>query len=60
MKTIGSTLLDELRIYISSQENFPFLNQANDMFVKTDNKPALLHANKFYRHARAVSDGLHL
>lgn len=34
------------------------MNKGADAFVKNDNKPGTFHANAFYRHARAIFDGI--
>lgn len=35
------------------------MSKAADVFLRNDHQPAPLHANVFYRHARAPRDELH-
>lgn len=44
-KSLGITHLNELSLFISSEDNVFFMIQAADESVKKNYKPALFHAN---------------
>lgn len=57
-KTLGTTTRVDPRLYISSEEDMPFMILAADAFVMYGHKPAPFHANTFYSHALALLDEL--
>lgn len=58
LRTLGTTHCDEPSLYISSEADFLLIIQAADVFVKNNHKRAFFRPNVFYRHRRALLDGL--
>lgn len=57
--TVSLTCLDDVRLYITSEEHMTIMFKADDRFVTTNHNPALLRAISSYQHIRAPLDELH-
>lgn len=59
-KKLGFLRLADPSLYVFSEWDILLIIQDADMFVKNDQKPAILHANSFYRQIRTLLEELHL
>lgn len=60
VKMLSITHLDDLGLFISTEEGIFLLAQAAKASVKNDHQPAPFHTSAFYRHARSLLDKLHV